>query len=447
MKIPAEGHLRQIFQAAVDAVEPRSLVSRHLSLQDDRLMIRAGGAERSFDLSAFERIVVLGTGKAAAPMAEALEQILGQRITGGLVVVTDGCARPLSRIRCLEAGHPVPDSRGEAAAAELETLAGRCDERTLVLLLVSGGGSALLPAPLAPLSLQDKQAATRALMAGGADIREINCVRKHLSRLKGGRLARLLHPATVLGLLLSDVAGDRLEVIASGLAVADPSTYAEALDILDRYGLRPSMPARVLEMLERGARGELPETPKPGDPVFRSVHNLLLGTNRTGLQAASRQAEALGYRVLALSSRVTGEAREVAKVYAAIALDPPLEAPLCILGGGETTVTLRGKGRGGRNQECALAFLQELAQSEEEGRGVGFLSASTDGSDGPTDAAGAFASLELAHEAERRGLSVRRFLAENDSYGFFQAAGGLLRTGPTQTNVGDYQICLVLKNG
>ena len=445
MKIPAEEHLRLIFQAALDAVEPRSLIERRLILQAERLLVRGDGPEQAFDLGAFQRVLVLGAGKAAAPMAEALEGLLGRRISGGLIVVKDGYGRPLSRVRCLEAGHPVPDSRGQAAAAELEALAGGCDERTLVLLLVSGGGSALLPAPLEPLSLEDEQTATRALMACGADIREINCVRKHLSRLKGGRLARLLHPATVLGLILSDVAGDRLDVIASGPAVADSSTYADALEILDRYGLRAAMPAAVLEVLERGARGELPETPKPGDPVFSSVHNLLLGTNRTGLQAAARRAEALGYRVLALSSRVSGEAREVAKVYAAVALDPPMEKPLCILGGGETTVTLRGRGRGGRNQECALAFLQELARAGDAGRGIGFLSASTDGSDGPTDAAGAFAGLELAREAERRGLSIRGYLAENDSYGFFQAAGGLLRTGPTQTNVCDYQICLVRK--
>jgi glycerate 2-kinase len=447
MKIPAEEHLRGIFQAALDAVEPRSLIERRLSLHGDELLIRGEGPELSFDLGAFRRILLLGAGKAAASMAEAMEQLLGRRITGGLVVVKEGCARPLARVRCLEAGHPVPDSRGVAAAAELEALAGSCDERTLVLLLVSGGGSALLPAPLAPLSLQEKQDATRALMACGADIREINCVRKHLSRLKGGRLARLLHPATVLGLLLSDVPGDRLEVIASGPAVADSSTFAEALEILDRYGLRTAMPAGVLEVLSRGARGELQETPKPGDPVFLAVHNVLLGTNRTGLQAAARRAEALGYRVLALSSRICGEAREVAKVYAAIALDPPMEPPLCLLGGGETTVTLRGGGRGGRNQECALAFLQELVQSGEAAGGIGFLSASTDGSDGPTDAAGAFAGLELAREAGERGLSIRRCLEENDSYGFFQAVGGLLCTGPTRTNVCDYQICLVKKSG
>lgn len=447
MKIPAEEHLRRIFQAALDAVEPRSLIERRLSLHAERLLIRGDGPEQVFDLGAFQRVLVLGAGKAAAPMAEALERLLGRRISEGLIVVKDGYGRPLARVRCLEAGHPVPDSRGEAAAAELEALAGSCDERTLVLLLVSGGGSALLPTPIEPLSLEDEQAATRALMACGADIREINCVRKHLSRLKGGRLARLLHPATVLGLILSDVAGDRIDVIASGPAVADSSTYADALEILNRYGLKAAMPAGVLKVLDRGARGELPETPKPGDPVFSSVHNLLLGTNRTGLQAAARQAEALGYKVLALSSRVSGEAREVAKFYAAIALDPPIEAPLCILGGGETTVTLRGRGRGGRNQECALAFLQELSQAEDAGRGIAFLSASTDGSDGPTDAAGAFAGLELVREAEKRGLSIRHYLAENDSYGFFEAVGGLLRTGPTQTNVCDYQICLVQRSG
>lgn len=444
MKNPAEEHLRRIFQAALEAVEPRALIQRRLLIQGDRLIARGEAEERTFDLSSFQRIVVLGAGKASAAMAAELEQLLGERITEGLIVVKDGYTRPLARLRCLEAGHPVPDSRGEAAAVELERLADRCDERTLVLLLVSGGGSALLPAPLAPLSLQDKQAATRSLLACGAGIREINCVRKHLSRIKGGRLARRLHPAAVLGLILSDVVGDRLDAIASGPAVGDASTYTDALNILDSYEVRPMMPAGVLEVLARGARGELEDTPKPGDPVFSRVHNLLLGTNRTGLEAAAHQAEALGYRVLALSSRVIGEAREVARVYAAIALDPPLEAPLCIIGGGETTVTMRGDGRGGRNQECALAFLQELMEAGEEGAGVGFLSASTDGSDGPTDAAGAFATLALARAAQNRGLRTRKYLADNDSYTFFEQIGGLLRTGPTHTNVCDYQICLVL---
>jgi hydroxypyruvate reductase len=446
MKNPAEEHLRRIFQAALDAVDPGALVHRRLTLLGDRLEARGEGEVRTFHLSSFQRVVVLGAGKAAASIAAALEQLLGERITGGLIVVKDGYALPLARLRCLEAGHPVPDSRGEAAAAELERLAELCDERTLVLLLMSGGGSALLPAPLPPLSLQDKQAATRSLLACGAGIREINCVRKHLSRIKGGRLAQLLYPATVLGLILSDVVGDRLDAVASGPAVGDASTYTYALEILDSYGLRTSMPAGVLDVIGRGARGELAETPKPGDPVFSKVHNLLLGTNRTGLEAAARQAEALGYRVLPLSSRVTGEAREVARVYAAIALDPPLDAPLCILGGGETTVTVRGTGRGGRNQECALAFLQELAEAGEAGRRVGFLSASTDGSDGPTDAAGAFATLALAREAESRGLRTREYLANNDSYGFFREAGGLLHTGPTHTNVCDYQICLLLES-
>ncbi len=444
----SEEHLRRIFRAALRAVEPGELLARSLRLQGEELEVLGPETPLRLDLKRFERLVVLGAGKAAAAMAAALERLLGARITEGLVVVKDGYGAPLERVRCLEAGHPLPDERGLAAAAELEGLASRAGARGLAVVLVSGGGSALLPAPLPPLSLADKQAVTRALLASGAPIGEVNCLRKHLSRLKGGRLVGLLGGAEVLTLILSDVPGDRLESIASGLTVPDPGTYADALGIARKYGLRLPKPAR--EVLERGLRGELAESPKPGDPRFARVHNVLLGTNRTGLEAARREAEALGYAPVVLSSRIVGEAREVGKVYAAIALDQLRFRDLgsgrlgtCILGGGETTVRVSGQGRGGRNQECALGFLEELAWAGPAAGGLHFLAASSDGTDGPTDAAGAFASQALLEESRRLGLEPAAFLARNDSYGFFESIGGLLLTGPTNTNVCDFQICLV----
>jgi glycerate 2-kinase len=453
-----EEHLRRIFQAAVRAVEPGGLLGRGLRLQGDQLEVLGREPPLRLDLKRFERLVVLGAGKAAAAMAAALENLLGARIDEGLVVVKDGYGAPLQRVRCLEAGHPLPDERGLAAAAELERLATRAGPRSLALVLVSGGGSALLPAPIPPLSLADKQAVTRALLASGAQIGEVNCLRKHLSRLKGGRLIGLLGGAEVLALILSDVPGDGLESIASGLTVPDPGTYAEALGIARKYGLE--LPAAARVALERGLRGELPESPKPGDPRFERVHNVLIGTNLTGLEAARREAEALGYAPLLLSSRIVGEAREVGKVYAAIALEQrrfrglasgrlPASGRLgtCILGGGETTVRVSGRGRGGRNQECALSFLEELAGTGPAAGELHFLAASSDGTDGPTDAAGAFASLDLLQKSRRLGLEPAEFLARNDSYAFFDRIGGLLRTGPTNTNVCDFQICLVGNSG
>jgi hydroxypyruvate reductase len=444
----SEEHLRRIFEAALRAVEPGGLLARSLRLDGDVLEVLGQAPPVRLDLRNFERLVVLGAGKAAAAMAAALERLLGGRIDEGLVVVKDGYGVPLERVRCLEAGHPLPDERGLGAAAELEQLAFRSGARSLAIVLVSGGGSALLPAPVPPLSLPDKQAVTSALLASGAEIGEVNCLRKHLSRLKGGRLIGLLGGAEVLSLILSDVPGDRLESIASGLTMPDPSSYADALGIARKYGLQ--LPAAAREVLERGLRGELEESPKPGDPRFARVRNVLVGTNRMGLEAARREAAALGYAPVVLSSRIAGEAREVGKVYAAIALDQRCFRDLgaggratCILGGGETTVRVRGQGRGGRNQECALGFLEELAGAGPAAEGLHFLAASSDGTDGPTDAAGAFASLALLEKSRRLGLEPADFLARNDSYGFFDRIGGLLRTGPTNTNVCDYLICLV----
>jgi glycerate 2-kinase len=443
--------LTEIFRAGLLAVDPYTLVRARLCVEDGRLSLSGG---RPINLAGFSRLLVIGAGKATAAMARAVEDALGSRISDGVIVVKAGHTEPLHRVRQVEAGHPVPDARGQAGAEDIEALARSADEGTLVVSLISGGGSALLPAPWRAaqagfdISLEDKQRTTQALLACGATIQEINCIRKHVSRLKGGRLAALLYPATTVNLILSDVVGDRLDTIASGLTVPDETTFAQALAVVGKYGLEKTLPGPVVSLLRAGAAGRIGETPKPGDPVFGRVQNVLLGTNRVALEAAAAKARQKGYGTLVLSSRITGEAREVARVYAGIALDarsahPAVAPPCCILGGGETTVTIRGTGKGGRNQELALSFLSELAEAGEAAEGIYFLSAATDGTDGPTDAAGAFASRELAAHALARGLEPGPYLAANDSYGFFAQLGALLKTGPTRTNVCDLQICIV----
>jgi glycerate 2-kinase len=449
--------LESIFRAGVERVNPEELVTAGLRLEGEKIHVQAESATVTIDLDKIERILVLGAGKASAAMAAGLEQVLGDRIHEGVVVVKYGHTAELKRIRLIESGHPVPDEQGVRGAQAVAALARRADEKTLVINLISGGGSAILPAPYQgqgregklSISLEEKRKTTQVLLACGATIQEFNCIRKHISALKGGRLAELLYPAKSLNLILSDVVGDRLDTIASGLTVADETTFAQALSIVRKYGIEEKLPFGVMELLGRGEEGEFPETPKPGDPVFAAVSNVLLGTNYTALAAAARMAEQLGYTPVVLSSRVVGEAREVAKVLAAIALDTKTlgllaKKPICLLCGGETTVTLQGEGLGGRNQELALAFLQEIGAADADAvQGITFLSGATDGNDGPTDAAGAFASLDILERVRKQEVSITACLARNDSYHLFETAGGLLKTGPTNTNVCDLQICLI----
>jgi glycerate 2-kinase len=428
-----------IFRAGVDAVEPRRAVLAHVALEGDvvvadghRIPLRPGGG-----------VLVVGAGKAAVPMAAAAEEVLGERISGGLVVTKTGHGGPLRRVRVAEASHPVPDAAGVAAADEIMRLLRSATPDDLVVCLVSGGGSALLPSPVEDVTLAEKQAITSALLASGASIAEVNAVRKHLSRVKGGGLARLAHPARVLALILSDVVGDPLDVVASGPTVADPTTYADALAVLDRYGLRDRAPMAVLSHLMRGRAGMIPETPKPGDPELSGVVDVLVGTNAIAVQAAAARARALGYATVILSSTLTGETREIASVHAAIAREiaatgNPVPRPACVISGGETTVTLRGAGKGGRNQEFALAAALEIAGVP----GVIVLSAGTDGTDGPTDAAGALVDGTTVARAHARGHDARRHLERNDAYPLFDLLGDLLRTGPTQTNVMDLHVVL-----
>lgn len=443
--------LERIYRAGLDPVRPGRLIRSAVTVAGDTLRVR--GWPGRVDLRGVRRIVVIGAGKASASMALALQEVLDGRIDGGAIATKAGHGERLDRIEVIEAGHPVPDRASHRAARAVLRHCRDADAGTLVIGLISGGGSALLAAPLdtagrAPaIDLDDKRRVTELLLASGATIQEMNCVRKHLSQVKGGRLAALIHPARSLNLILSDVVGDRLDTIASGLTAADPTTYADALAITGRYGVTAALPAAARRLLEAGRAGRLAETPKPGAAHLAGVHNVLLGSNLAALSAARAEAQAQGWPTLALSSQIVGEAREVAKVYLAIGADAArhgvaASAPCCVIGGGETTVTVRGGGRGGRNQEMALAFLIGSADHAERGR-LHFLAASTDGTDGPTDATGAFADPAVYDAARRLGLNPRRYLDRNDSYAFFDHAGGLLRTGPTRTNVGDLQVLLI----
>jgi len=410
-----------IFRAALAAADPEAAVTRYLT---------------ALKVSGFRNIYVVGAGKAGASMARAAERVLRRRITAGLVNVKDGHTVKLRHIELNECGHPVPDARGVLGAERIAAIASSAQHDDLVVCLISGGASALLPAPAPPITLEEKQSVTRLLLASGANIHEINTVRKHISRIKGGQLARLAAPARVESLLLSDVIGDDLDVIGSGPTAPDASTFADAAAILQKYGITARAPATVRERL---ARAE-PETPKPGDPLFRRVRNTVIGSNRLALDAAARRARELGYRTLVLASEIEGETREIARMHAAIARQvvragQPARPPACIVTGGETTVTLKGDGLGGRNQEFVLAAAIDIDGLP----GTVVFSAGTDGSDGPTDAAGAIADGDTL----RRNPDARKYLDANDSYHYFDPLGDLVKTGPTNTNVMDVRLILV----
>lgn len=429
-------YARQILAAALRAADPAGAIERHLHLRGE--VLTAGRVR--YRLAGIDRIYVVGAGKASAAMARAVERILGRRVAGGLINTKDGHCRKLRRIECHECGHPLPDARGVQGAQRIAQIVSEAGKDDLVIALISGGASALLPLPAEDITLEAKQEATRLLLACGANIHEINAVRKHISRIKGGQLARLAYPARVLSLLLSDVIGDDLDVIGSGPAAPDASTFAQAYEILEKYGITSKVAAPVLRRIEQGMRGEIEETPKPGDAVFKRTQNLVVGSNELAVAAAAAQAREAGFHTMVLSTTIEGETREVARVHAAIAREVarrgrPLKRPACIISGGETTVTLRGSGLGGRNQEFALAAAIDIAGLEN----TVVLSAGTDGTDGPTDAAGAIADGHTA----ARGPEARRYLDANDSYHFFEALGDLIKTGPTGTNVMDIRLMLV----
>lgn len=430
----------KIFRAALAAADAGSAVRNHLSVVRGHVRVNSV----LLPLEHFDRIFLISAGKAAVEMAVAVEAIAGLQLTGGVVVTKQAPAkRRLRKMRVMEAEHPIPGHAGMRAAMAVRELLSELNARDLLLVAISGGASALLPAPAEPITLEAKQQTTELLLRAGANIGELNAVRKHLSRLKGGRLAALAFPATVVSLLLSDVIGDAVDVIGSGLTAPDHSTFNDAIAVLKKFGLVYQVPRVVREHLEQGARGQIGETPKAGDPIFGNVHNVIVGSNRLALQAAAEEAKKLGFRPLILSSTMQGEAREVARAHAEILREVvvsgnPIAAPACILSGGETTVTVAGQGRGGRNQEFALA----AALGIDGLKNVLVLSVGTDGTDGPTDAAGAIATGDTMERARRLRLDPGKHLADNNSYPFFDALGDLIRTGPTGTNVMDIHMLL-----
>lgn len=430
-----------ILASALQAVEPGAAVGRFLHYEGDWLY----AGERRYNLSLFRRIQLVAVGKAAAPMARAAVEILGSHLSGGIVLTKDGHLgdpSELPGLECLEAGHPVPDKRGTQATAHIATLLADSRLDDLLLLLISGGGSALMVSPVPGVSLDDLRDLTSSLLACGADIQQINTLRKHLERLKGGGLASLAFPATLITLILSDVVGDPLDVIASGPAVPDPTTYTEALQVLEGYDLLEQIPLAILEHLRAGRNGQVPETPKPGDPIFDRVHNLIVGSNLQAAQAALEEASRGGFHTLLLTTYLQGEARQVGRTLGSIlrqvaASGQPVARPACLVAGGETTVSLQAGWEvgslGGRNQELALGAVAELSGLED----VLLATLATDGGDGPTDAAGALVTGDTLMRAQMAGLQPENYFSRNDAYHFFEPLGDLLKPGPTLTNVND----------
>jgi len=436
---------KTLFQEAVAAVDPYQRLKEVFQIEKSHLRIEApDGPAVDLDLNDFTNIYLIGAGKASAPMAQAVEEAFGSRVTKGLVITKTGHSLPLKRTEIIEAGHPIPDQKGVEATKRIIQLLKDSGPRDLVLFLLSGGASALMPMPANAILLEEKQEVTQLLLDCGADIKEINTIRKHISQIKGGRLAQLAYPSRVFGFILSDIVGDPLDAIGSGPTVPDSSTFEEAWEILRKYNLLNEVAPSVYRHLESGKEGKIPETPKPGDVSFGRVQNLLVGSNLLALQAAAGRSKSLGFNTLILSSSMVGETRDVARFHAAIAREivqhgNPVQKPACLISGGETTVTIKGNGRGGRNQEFALAGAIEIEGIEK----IILLSGGTDGTDGPTDAAGAVSDSTTIARARRIGLNPRTHLENNDAYPFFKALGDLLMTGPTRTNVMDVRIMLV----
>ncbi len=429
-----------IFEQGLAAVNPKTCIHRYCKVDKNSLKIH----DQVIDLELYDEILVVGAGKAAASMAAAVEQLLGDRISNGLVIVKYDHIELLEKIQIVEAAHPVPDENGVAGSKKLLNLVSSANEKTLIICLISGGGSALMALPAKDLNLADKQETTQVLIGCGATIHEINTIRKHLSLIKGGQLAKAAYPATMACLILSDVVGDDLDIIASGPGVADPGTFGRCLEIIDQYQIYDRLPVAVVNHLEKGSEGLIHETPKPGDPIFKNTFHLIVGGNLDALLNARGMARKLGYNTLVLSSMVEGETIDVAGVHTAIAKEilmsgHPIQKPACILSGGETTVTLKGNGKGGRNQEFALACSLGIDGLDH----VVILSGGTDGTDGPTDAAGAIVDGFTVKRAKKMGLSPSGHLKENNAYPFFEHLSDLLKTGATNTNVMDVRIMLI----
>jgi len=437
---PIRPLLRKLLVQGLAAVDASTAVCRAISRNGQELII----GRRRYDLRRYERVVVAGAGKATAPMAQAVEQQLGSRLDGGLVVVKYGHGLPTNRIIVAEAGHPVPDQLGQRAAARLCALAAELGQRDLLIVLLSGGASSLLSGPVPGVTLADKQRTTRELLRCGANIREINTVRKHLSHIKGGRLAEMTK-ATVVTLILSDVLDDDLSAIASGPTAPDPTTYQEAIAVLKHYRIWPAVPQRVRQHLARGCQGLISETPKPGISLFRRVYHHIIGNNAAAVAAVTRAAREAGLRTLVHTPALTGEAREAGTRFGALAKKivrerKKLQRPYCVVAGGETTVTVTGKGTGGRAQEFAAAAALEISGLAK----VWVVAIGTDGTDGPTDAAGAVVDGNTVARAQCLSVNLKGALKRHNIYPVLKRLHQLITTGPTGTNVNDLYLIFVL---
>jgi hydroxypyruvate reductase len=433
----------RIWSAALRSVDPAIAVRKIMKRDGSVLEIN----RRRIDLAGIRKLWVLGAGKAVAPMGQAVEKILGRYLSGGILATKYGHGLPLKKLDIIEAAHPLPDSNSLASAARIISLAkDRLAPDDLVLCLLSGGASSLFVSPAEGISLEDKLECTRLLLNNGADIYELNAVRKHLSSLKGGGLARLLAPTPAIGLILSDVVGDDLGTIASGPLAPDGTTFADCLDIIHRLQIADQIPPAVMRRFELGAAGRINETPKKEDPVFGRIANFLIGSNSQACAAAAKAARSLGYSVMILTSRLEGDNEEAARFHMSIAGEivfqgRPLRRPACIISGGETTVKIRGKGKGGRNQEFALHCARPLARLPSP---CLVASIGTDGTDGPTDAAGAIADNTTLTRSIKHGADfLSQSVSSNDSYHFFERLGDLIITGPTRTNVMDLHLVLL----
>ncbi|MEM2841110.1 MAG: glycerate kinase [Candidatus Bathyarchaeia archaeon] len=429
-------------EAAIESANPYKLVMEHVHLKDSNLIIDG----KEISLNKYSNILVVGGGKAVGAMAEALENVLGDKIKEGLVNVLTGTAGRYRtrKIKLNEAGHPIPDLSGMAGTKRMFEMVEKSKKEDLIICLISGGGSAMMTLPARGVSIEDKQKLTKLLLLSGANINEINTVRKHLSMFKGGQLAKAAFPATIVSLILSDVVGDPIDSIASGPTAPDPTTYRDAIEILRKYDLWDRAPDTIRNVLDKGSAGLLPETPKPDDPIFENVRNIVVGNNLMACKAAKAVLKNLGFKTLILTTRMQGESREVGIFLGSIAKEisssgNPQPPPAAIVIGGETTVTVRGRGLGGRNQELVLSAAKCIADRN----GICIGSIGTDGIDGPTNAAGALADGETFRRANELGLDYGRALMENDSYNFFRVLDDLLITGPTGSNVNDVTILCV----
>jgi len=427
----------QIFLAGVDAVLPEKLIRSQVKLSGNFLHL----AEWEFPLSRFRQIYLLAAGKAAAAMACEMERLLGDRIRDGHIITKYGHGRALKRLTLTEAGHPVPDAEGVKGTQRMLDIARKAGENDLVVCLLSGGASALMADLPEGISLDDLKRTNELLVTCGADIAKINIIRKHLSGVKGGELARTLFPATTVSLILSDVVGNRLEVIASGPTAGDRTNFADAMDVINSYSLKEKLPASVLHHLQKGVAGSIPDTPKPDDPIFQNVYNYVIGSNSTALRAAAQKAEELGCTTEIVTETLQGDYTAVADYILDTVENyqrPKRAKPLCLLFGGEPTVKVSGNGKGGRNQHLALYLATRISPKKR----ITILCAGTDGTDGPTDAAGAVIDDKTVSNALERGINPYQYLNGCDSYHFFQQAGGHIMTGNTGTNVMDMIVAI-----